>query len=327
MPRTSRRRRSWAGGYRETLHELNQRYRREWDRAERLQDELDEIKKSRSYRLLCWWRRLARLWRNEPTSAASDRDLINAFPVEYLDERRSHGSGTVSIVIPFRDQVELLRNCLRSLRRCSYRPMEVLLLDNGSTSPRTLRYLDRLQLRPEYRVFSCPGPFNFSRLCNRGGDEARGDFLVFLNNDVEALALDWLERLVELGGRPDIGIVGATLLYPDGALQHAGIFPDKGGRWRHVYRGCPQTYAGEARELVRARTVPAVTGACMLIRRDLFMEMGEFDARYPVTHNDIDLCCRVRKRGLKVAVSPHARLWHFESVSRGYSRENLMGTE
>jgi GT2 family glycosyltransferase len=227
----------------------------------------------------------------------------------------------VSVVIPFKDQVDLLRNCLASLRRGSYQPTEIILLDNGSTCKRTLRYLGRIHALPGFKVIPCPGSFNFSWLCNLGARQAGGDFLLFLNNDVEILATDWLEQLLGLGGCPDVGIVGATLLYPDRTLQHAGIFPHSGGRWVHAYRGLPHDHAGAGGELRRARAVPAVTGACLMMGRGLFSEMGGLDEKYPVTYSDVDLCCRVRERGLKVAISPRARLWHFESMSRGFSRD------
>jgi GT2 family glycosyltransferase len=305
--------------YRETLHELNQRYKQAWDRAERLQDELNDIKQSRAYRLLSWWRRLGSVWRK--TAKPQWDQQSDTAPVEYLDDVRTPPVGSVTIVIPFRDRLDLLRNCLRSLRRSTYRHFDILLLDNGSTCARTLRYLERGQARSRFEVIACPGPFNFSKLCNFGARKASGDFLCFLNNDIEVLSPDWLEQLLRLGNRPDVGAVGATLLYPDGTLQHAGIIPGEGGQWSHAYRGLAQDHPGAQGELRHARSVPAVTGACLLIRRDLFTAMGGFDERFAVTLNDVDLCCRLWACGMKVAITPHARLWHFESLTRGYARE------
>src|SRR5262249_24301783 len=158
---------------------------------------------------------------------------------------------------------------------------------------------ERLRERPGICVIDAPGPFNFSRLCNKAVQKACGNFVVFLNNDVEVLTSDWLEQMLRLGGHPEIGVVGATLLYPDGAIQHAGIFPTAGGSWTHAYRGQPADYAGECGELTNPRAVPAVTGACMMIRRDLFLSLGGFDERLPVTMNDVDLCVRVRPQALK----------------------------
>ena len=310
--------------FREALHTLNRRYQEAWDRAERLQDELDHIKKSRAYRLLSCGR-LPCLLLGAVSSAPGRETLAPpAFPTENLEATQVPTKGTVSILIPFKDRLDLLRNCLRSLRRGSYQPKEIILLDNGSSCPRMLKYLKRVRGLAGPKVIPCPGPFNFSRICNLGARHAGGDFLLFLNNDVEVLAADWLEQLLRLGCRTDVGIVGATLLYPDRTLQHAGIFPQGDGGWSHAYRGLPHDHPGERGELRQARTVPAVTGACLLIGRDLFSELGGFDEKYGLTFNDVDLCCRVRERGLKVAISPRARLWHFESISRGFSRDKAM---
>jgi len=309
------RRRLSSPQFKETLHGLNQRYKQAWDRAERLQVELDNIKKSRAYRFFGWWRRLSGFCRERPTSHS-----ISPFPFEILDHHQAPATGTVSIVIPFKDHLDLLRNYLRSLRNSSHQPQEIILLDNGSTCSRMLRFLHRIEGLAHFKVVPCPGPFNFSRLCNMGARQAGNDFLLFLNNDVEVLTPDWLAHLLRLGNVPDVGVVGATLLYPDGTLQHAGLFPQNNGKWDHVYRGYSSDHPGKHGELTRDRTVPAVTGACLMMRRSLFMEIGGFDERFGMTYNDVDLCQRVRERGFKVAISSKARLWHLESVSRGFSR-------
>ncbi len=273
-----------------------------------MQDELDHVKKSRAYRLLTLWRRWSGFWRASPKP---DSVRLLPFASENLEEFQVSPSGTVSILVPFKDRVDLLKNCLRGLRGTSYRGHEILLLDNASTCPHTKRYLARGQALNRFKVISCPEPFNFARICNQGARHAIGEFLLFLNNDVEVSSPDWLDHLLRLGGAPTVGVVGATLLYPNGTLQHAGIFPQKGGQWSHAHRGTPQNYSGEHGELRYARTVPAVTAACLLIRHSLFQELGGFDETYDLTMNDVDLCLRVRRRGLKVAISPHARLYHY----------------
>jgi GT2 family glycosyltransferase len=302
--------------YRQTLHELNQRYRQAWDRAERLQDELDSIQQSRAYRMLCWWRRFAR-WRQRQPSA----NPRSPFTMEFLDDYAMPPSGTVSIVIPFKNRLDLLRTCLHGLRRGSYPIREILLLDNGSTCPRMAAYLTRIEKLSGFRVYARPGAFNFAALGNFGAEQATGDFVLFLNNDVDPQTPAWLEHLVRLGSRADVGVTGATLLYPDGTMQHAGIFPFADGSWQHMHRGLAHDRLSDHAELAHARTVPAVTGACLLMRRELFHALAGFDERLPVTYNDVDLCCRVRARGLKVAISPQARLWHHESLSRGFTRD------
>ena len=298
--------------YREVIHLLNQRYRREFDRAERLRAELADIHASRAWRFFAWLRRVKRrLWAQRPPAAAPSAGT----PLAVAAVRPA---GRVSIIIPFRDRVELLRGCLASLRASTYRRYEVVLVDNGSADPRTARYLARFTGRRRWRVVACPGPFNFARLCNAGAAHARGDYLLFLNNDTEVLTPDWLEQMLRVVRQPRVAVVGATLLYPDGTLQHAGLVPQADSPWAHVFRGQPPDAADELR-LVRA--VPAVTGACLLVSREHFAELGGFDERYPVTHNDVDLCRRARARGWLVAVTPHAQLLHYASLTRGYSAE------
>jgi len=137
-----------ASGYRAELHELNHKYRQQWERAERLQDELNDIKKSRAYRILCWWRAFAGFWRAAPPSK-SLAETLSEFPVEILEHRQAPATGNVSVIIPFKDRIELLRDCLRSIRRGSCSPAEILLLDKRQYCPRTLRYLERIRSRTE----------------------------------------------------------------------------------------------------------------------------------------------------------------------------------
>src|SRR5262249_20185600 len=212
------------GRYRKLIHLLNQRYHEQWERAERLEKELAEARRG-WLGLPVAWLRYAKRWLRPVryTGRPGSR------PGELRDvawRRRSEAEGwagaRVSIIIPFKDQLDLLRGCLRSLRRSTYRNYEVVLVDNGSEEPATRRYLERARLRR--RVVGCPGPFNFSWLCNEGARRARGEFLVFLNNDTEVLTPDWLQRLLVVACRPDVGVVGATLLYPDRTIQHAGLF-------------------------------------------------------------------------------------------------------
>jgi len=228
-------------------------------------------------------------------------------------------AGRVSLIIPFRDRPELLRDCLRGLRLSTYRDYEVVLVDNESSEPGLLGLLARLEQRRRYRVVRRPEEFNFSLLCNVGARQARGDWLLFLNNDTGVLTPDWMEQMLTVAAQPGVGVVGATLLYPDGTLQHAGMFRRSDGVWDHLGRGLPGDAPGERGELRQVRAVPAVSAACLLVGRDLFFELGGFDESRPVTHNDADLCRRARARGLLVAVTPHARLLHYESLSRGYT--------
>lgn len=298
---------------RDLVHALNQRYYQQWHRAERLQRELDQLRRWLGP-LIDGLRRLKRWLAPAVTETVSE-----AGPYRLLAEAADAGAATVSIVIPFRDQSALLRTCLRSLRPARRRIAEILLIDNGSQQLRTRRLLHRLGQRRRYRVLHDASAFNFSRLCNAGARAATGDYLLFLNNDTEALMPDFLDRLLRVAATPGVGVVGATLLYPDGTIQHAGLHPLADGRWAHSWKGMTLAAAGTPTGEVRA--VQAVTGACLLVRRDLFVELGGFDERLPVAYNDVDLCCRVRARGLTVAVTPHARLLHYEGLSRGFGSD------
>ncbi|HEV3383958.1 MAG TPA: glycosyltransferase family 2 protein [Gemmata sp.] len=301
----------------EMIHLLNQRYHDEWARAESLQDELNDMRGSRLWKAVSWLRELKkRLWAI-PT-APEPKLIAKAVPYE-LPEGISRPQGRVSIVIPFKDRPELLRNCLRSLAHTSYRDFEVILVDNGSKERRTKRFLSRNLARGRFVVVDGSGQFNFSRLCNSGAARANGEYLLFLNNDTEVLDPAWLEQLLRPAMDARVGIVAATLLYPNRTIQHAGIFPRDDGLWVHQYRGVPVGHRGENSELLVPRSVPAVTAACLMIRRELFQAMAGFDERYPVTYNDIELCERVRERGLLVVITPHVRLMHYEGLSRGFT--------
>jgi len=302
-----------APDYRRLLHLLNRRYHDEFVRAERLRADLEVVEALRATWLFALLRQLKR-WLRPPARPTPSSEAVT--PLELVPVEPA---GRVSLVLPFRDQPELLRDCLASLRLGTYRNFEVVLVDNGSSDPGLLRLLKRLERRRRYHVVSCPGPFNFSRLCNAGAEQARGDYLLFLNNDTCVLSPDWLEQLIGVAAQPGVGAVGATLLYPDGTLQHAGMFRRADGVWDHFHRGAAGDFPGERGELRRVRAVPAVSAACLLMRRALFLELNGFDEGRPVTHNDTDLCRRVRQRGLLVAVTPHARLLHYESLSRGFA--------
>lgn len=306
----------------ELIHLLNQRYHAEWVRAELLHNELTGILRSPLWRSVSWRRRVKH-WLFPPVPPAEPALAARAIPYTPTNGPR-HPPGRVSIVIPFRDRPELLRNCLRSLRASRCRRFDIVLVDNGSTDPRTRRLLDRVGKRRRVQVVDSPGEFNFSRLCNEGARRAKGDYLLFLNNDTEVLSRAWLDELLVVAADPGVGVVGATLLYPDRTVQHAGLFPRTDGTWVHPHRGQPD---GSNDELRMVRSVPAVTAACLLVRREVYDAISGFDERLPVAFNDVDFCNRARERGLLVVVTPHARLLHYEGLSRGCTVDVPPGKE
>ena len=236
--------------------------------------------------------------------------------------RRVHGRPRVSTVIPFRDAAPLLRACVDSVTETTAEDgvdLELVLVDNGSTEPETLTLLDRLEARPGVVVRRDPRPFNWAALNNAAVDAARGDVLLFLNNDVEALQPGWLAALATQALRADVGAVGARLLYPGGRVQHAGVVLGLGGAAGHVLAGLPGDQPGYLGMAVLTRDCSAVTGACLATRRQVFESLEGFDEDLGLDVNDIDYCLRARERGLAAIYEPQAELVHHESPSRGTS--------
>ncbi len=225
----------------------------------------------------------------------------------------------VSIVIPTRDRKDLLEACIDSLDRAtSYRDKEIIILDNDSVEAESKAYLATLSQRPDVRILSAPGPFNYPRLINLGVSHARGDLLMTLNNDIEAFEPDWLSEMVSQVSRPGVGVVGCLLLYPDRSVQHAGVIVGLSGVAGHMYADAAPDDPGYAGRIYVTQDLSAVTGACQLMRRSLFERLGGLDERnLAVAYNDIDFCLRVREAGLRVIYTPHARLLHHHSASRG----------
>ncbi|HET6157024.1 MAG TPA: glycosyltransferase family 2 protein [Dongiaceae bacterium] len=225
----------------------------------------------------------------------------------------------VSIVIPTRDRKDLLELCIDSLDRATdYPKKEIIILDNDSQEEVTKAYFARLSQRTDVRIIPAPGPFNYPRLINLGASQARGDILMTLNNDIEAFEPGWLKEMVSQALRPDVGLVGCLLLYPDRSVQHAGVIIGLSGVAGHMYADAAPDDPGHAGRILVTQDLSAVTGACHVMRRSLFEQLGGLDERHlAVAYNDIDFCLRVREAGLRVIYTPHARLLHSHSASRG----------
>lgn len=220
---------------------------------------------------------------------------------------------SVSIIIPTKDAPDMLGRCLQSVfEKTSYPEFEVILMDNETTDERSLQLMEQYPIR---RI-PFPDPFNFSRANNQGASAATGDFLVFLNNDTEIIAADWLRHLLYYAEQADVGAVGTLLVYEDRTVQHAGVVLGMRGTADHTMRGFPAGVDGYAGSLACAREVSAVTGACTMIRKSLFDEVGGFNEHFFTAYQDVDLCLRLRERGLRLICTPRAPVVHHESVSR-----------
>lgn len=227
----------------------------------------------------------------------------------------------VSIIIPTKDQGKLLDNCVRSIyERTTYAPFEVIVVNNRSTQSETdLIFRGLVNDYPTFRVVDYDAPFNFSAINNFAVKEAKGSIIGFLNNDLEVIAPDWLAEMVALTQQSEIGAVGARLLYPTDALQHGGVVLGIGGVAGHSQKGRPRHDVGYFNRLILTHNVSAVTAACVVLRTEVFNQIGGFnEVDLAVAFNDVDLCLRIREAGYRIVMAPKAELYHFESASRGY---------
>ena len=224
----------------------------------------------------------------------------------------------VSIIVPTRDRLPLLRGCLNSiLEKTAYASFEVIVVNNASRQPETLRYLATVAVDRRVRVLPYPGPFNFSAINNFAVAQACGSVIALVNNDIEVLAPDWLTEMVGHALRPEIGCVGARLLYPDGTVQHAGIVLGLGGLAGHGHKGLPGGAPGYVGRAIAACNVSAVTAACLVVRRSVYEEVGGLNEELAVAFNDVDFCLKVLRAGYLNLWTPFAELRHHESASRG----------
>jgi O-antigen biosynthesis protein len=225
----------------------------------------------------------------------------------------------VSLIIPTRDNAALLETCINSIRaHTRYPDYEILIIDNGSVEEATKRLFARLTSDPAILVLPRPGPFNFSGLNNSAVREATGSIIGLVNNDIEATEDGWLDEMVALAMRPEVGCVGARLLYPDGRLQHGGIILGVGGVAGHAHRFASGAEPGYLQRLRAVQNVSAVTGACLMVRKEVFDQVDGLDESLTVAFNDVDFCLKVRAAGYLNLWTPFATLVHHESVSRGH---------
>lgn len=251
----------------------------------------------------------AALTRRSEEAVVSDGPELGTYHVR----RGIRGSPLVSIIIPSRDQVALLRNCIDSVEKLTtYSHYEIIIMDNGTEDPESLSYLEQLP----HAVVVDSAPFNFARLCNGSVAHAAGDHLLFLNNDVEVITPDWLEALVEHSQRTGVGAVGAQLLYPDSTLQHAGVTLGVAGVASHAFKYQPSDHLGYYALPHLVRNCSAVTAACAMVPKAVYEEIGGMRQELAVTFNDVDLCLRLQQHGYRIIYTPHARLYHYESKSR-----------
>ena len=228
--------------------------------------------------------------------------------------RKIATSATVSIIIPTCAARGLVKKCIETIRGLTkYRNYEIICIENIPDAQKEWR--DWLKANAD-QVIETTEAFNWSRFNNIAVAAARGEFLLFLNDDIEIIDPEWLNVLLESAGRPEIGVTGPQLLYPDGRVQHAGMFLAGLGVARHAFRHNSEDDPGYFGLALVQREVICVTGACLITRRDTFEAAGGFDEGHDVVNNDLDYCLRVRRAGLRIVYTPHTKLIHHELASR-----------
>lgn len=252
---------------------------------------------------------------NDISAAVDHSDRSNFYKVSYwLPETLP----TVSIIIPTRDGLEVLQPCIETLcEKTAYERYDIVILDNGSSKQETLEYLRELSKRPNVQVVRDEGEFNYSRINNLAVSHSTGELICLLNNDIEIIDPHWLTEMVAVAVRKEIGCVGAKLLYPDGTIQHAGVILGLGGYAAHSHRGLDNNSAGYFCRAQVRQQLSAVTGACLLVKRSVYDEVGGLDESFQVAYNDVDFCLRVQALGYQNIYTPFAALIHHESKTRG----------
>lgn len=224
----------------------------------------------------------------------------------------------VSVIIPNKDHADVLKKCLDSVRKkTSYTNYEIIIAENNSVEQETFSYYRELEQERDVKIVTWEGEFNYSAINNFAVRASSGDYLLFLNNDVEVISDCWMEELLGNCQREEVGIAGAKLYYPDDTIQHAGTVIGIGGIAGHAFLNMPRSRTGYMHKASIQLNVSAVTAACMMMKRSVFEQLGGFEERLTVAFNDVDLCLRTVKAGYLIVYDPWAELYHYESKSRG----------
>ena len=216
--------------------------------------------------------------------------------------------------------MEDLSRCVSSvLEKSTYENYEIIIVENNSQDAKTFAYYEELQANEKIRVITYEGAFNYSAVNNLGVSKARGEYVLLLNNDTQVITVNWMEELLMYAQREDVGAVGAKLYYGDKTIQHAGVVLGLGAHRTagHSHYGQHRDNLGYMGRLCYAQNVSAVTGACLLVKKELFLEVGGLDEGFAVSLNDVDFCIKLRQKGYLNVFTPFAELYHFESRSRG----------
>jgi glycosyltransferase involved in cell wall biosynthesis len=232
----------------------------------------------------------------------------------------SHPSPLVSLIIPTRNGFKLLKNCIESIfAKTSYKNYEIIIVDNNSDDPQILDYFADIVTDYRIRILRDESDFNYAKLNNLAVLNAKGEYICLMNNDIEVITPEWLYEMMSLATQPSVGGVGAALWYPNNTLQHGGVITGLGGVAGHAHKHLPKGHPGYFGRARLIQSVSAVTAACLVIKKDIYQEVGGMDeVNLKVAFNDIDFCLRVRNAGYRNVWTPFAELYHHESATRGY---------
>lgn len=237
----------------------------------------------------------------------------------YRVKYKVQGNPFISIVIPNKDNVGILKRCIDSIQsKSTYRNYEVIIVENNSKEPDTFAYYKSIDGKDGISVIYWEEEFNYSRINNYGIMHAKGDYIVCLNNDISVITPDWMEELLGNCQRKEVGITGARLYFPDNTIQHAGIVVGMGGSAGSMFVGMSRNRTGYMHKAAIQQNLSAVTAACFMVKRQAFEQAGGFDEKLAVAFNDVDFCLRVRQAGYLVVYNPDAQMYHDESKTRGY---------
>jgi GT2 family glycosyltransferase len=327
---------SEVGGFR-----LGYEGSQDYDLTLRVVEKIDERSIFHIPKVLYHWRELATSTAATPGAKKYTSDSSLKALNDYLKRNRIEGEAIegqvpgrfylkraiskekkVSIIIPFRDQVAVLRQCLNSIfKKTDYSNFELVLVNNDSQESKTEKYLADLKKNNQIKIFDYKKPFNFSAINNFAVENCEGEYVLLLNNDTEVIDSDWLTAMVREIQRPEVGVVGAKLLYPNRTIQHAGVVLGMGIAG-HAFKYLPDANEGYRSQAKVLRNYSAVTGACLMTKKNLYQKVGGLDEEnLKIAYNDVDFCLKIREKGYLVVYTPYAKLYHHESLSRGDDEE------
>ncbi len=331
--------------FKKTLLDEAGRFRSEYDGS---QDHDLILRLTEKAQNICHIPKILYFWRSHPNSVASDINAktyaidaakraveahmeraglkaqvesSKAFPTIFKFKYEINETPKVSILIPNKDHLEDLKKCINSiLEKSTYKDYEIIVIENNSIKTETFDYYKEIEKNDRIRVVEYKDEFNYSKINNFGESFATGKYIILLNNDTEVISEDWIEELLMYAQRDDVAVVGAKLFYEDDTIQHAGIVIGLGSDRAagHVHYGCDKDNVGYMGRLFYAQDMSAVTGACMMVKKSIYDELGGLDEEFSVAFNDVDFCLKARQKGYLNIFTPYCEMYHYESKSRGF---------